>query len=199
MARDDILSAAMRTINLEQSVADRIRISKRILVLGPSGSGKTFLSQRLAALLGLELIHLDAQFWKLGWVSTPQDQWRDAVASLVRRPAWIIDGMYESTLDLRLPAADAVIVIERPRLACLWSVYTRTLKYRGGRERLGAPPFQKLDRAFAKYIWRYPSVTRPIMLKRLREHAPDKLVLFCRGRKDVQRFLALVNRDLPNS
>jgi adenylate kinase family enzyme len=173
-------------------VAEQIRMSKRILVLGPSGSGKTFLAQRLAELLNVELIHLDAQFWKPGWVSTPQDQWREAVAALVRKPRWIIDGMYESTLDLRLPAADAVIVIERPRLACLLSVCARTLKHRGGRERVDAPPFQKLDRAFVKYIWRYPSVTRPIMLQRLRDYAQDKSVLFFRGRKDVRRFLALV-------
>ena len=169
-------------------------MSQRILVLGPSGAGKTYFSQRLATLLSMELIHLDAQFWKPGWVSTPQAQWREAVAALVRKPTWIIDGMYESTLDLRLPVADTVLVIERSRLACLWGVCVRMLKNRGGREREDAPPFQKLDRAFVKYIWRYPSVTRPLMLQRLRDYGRDKLVIFFRGRKDAVRFLALVGK-----
>jgi adenylate kinase family enzyme len=179
-------------VPLEKSAAEQIRMSKRILVLGPSGSGKTYLSRRLAALLKVESIHLDAQFWKPGWVGTPQDQWRDTVAALVRKPAWVIDGMYESTLNLRVPAADTIIVLERSRLACLWGVCVRMLKHRGGRDRDDAPPRQKLDRAFLKYIWQYPTKTRPIMLQHLRDGAQNKTVVFFRTRKQVRRLLVFL-------
>jgi adenylate kinase family enzyme len=181
-----------RFVPLKEAAVEQIRNSNRILVLGASGSGKTHLSMRLAVLLGIEVIHLDARFWQPGWVSTPRDEWREIVAALVREPVWIIDGMYESTLDLRLAVADAIIVVERSRVACLWGVCIRMLKHRGGRERVDAPPFQKLDRAFLKYIWRYPSVTRPIMLQCLDDYGRHGPVIFLRTRKDMVRFLALL-------
>jgi len=34
------------------------------------------------------------------------------VADLVKTESWIMDGTYESTLDLRLPAADVVIFVK---------------------------------------------------------------------------------------
>ena len=88
---------------------NRLVSSKRILVLGSSGSGKTFLSLRLGQALGIEPIHLDMQFWKPGWVPTPREEWRKTVSSLVAKQSWIMDGTYESTLDLRLPTCDAII------------------------------------------------------------------------------------------
>ena len=36
-------------------------------------------------------------------------------------------GTYESTLSLRIPAADALIVIEQSRLTCLWRIIERKL------------------------------------------------------------------------
>jgi adenylate kinase family enzyme len=110
---------------------------------------------------------------------------------MVRKPAWVIDGMYESTLNLRVPAADTIIVLERSRFACLWGVCTRMLAHRGGRERDDAPAGQKLDRAFLKYIWQYPTRTRPIMLLHLK-NARNKTVVSFRTRKQVCRFLALL-------
>ena len=110
----------------DESIAPLLA-AKRILVLGSSGSGKTTLARQLGRLLRIDPIHLDACFWQPGWISTPQDQWREVVASLVQKEAWIMDGTYESTLHLRVPAADCLIVLESPRLTCLWRVVKRKL------------------------------------------------------------------------
>ena len=80
--------------------------AERILVVGPSGSGKTRLSLRLGELLSLPVVHLDAHRWRPGWVALSDRDWRPVVAELTRAPAWIMDGTYESTLDLRIPAAE---------------------------------------------------------------------------------------------
>jgi adenylate kinase family enzyme len=171
----------------------RLAAASRVLVVGPSGSGKTQLALRLGDLLGLPVVHLDAERWQPGWVALPDREWREAVAGLVGAPRRIMDGTYESTLDLRVPAADAVIVLERHRVACLAGVLRRRLLDRG-RVRPDAPPGQPLDRAFLRYIWRYPDATRPILQAELHEHGEGKTVIVLRGWREVRRFRGDVAR-----
>jgi adenylate kinase family enzyme len=171
----------------------RLATSKRILVLGSSGSGKSSLTRQLCQVLDIEPIHLDAHFWKPGWVSTPQPEWRQTVASLISRDSWIMDGTYESTLDLRIPAADTLIVLERSRLLCLWRCVKRKATI-GDRQRPDAPPGQKLDLAFLRYIWHYPEVTRPFLYECIRQHGENKLLIVLRGQKEVARLLQQVEK-----
>jgi adenylate kinase family enzyme len=168
---------------------ERLCRADRILVLGPSGAGKTELALRLGDLLGLPLVHLDAHRWQAGWVALPDRDWRPVVAELTRAPEWIMDGTYESTLDLRIPAADAVIVLEVGRLTCFVGLLRR--RFLNGRHpRPDAPPGQRLDRGFLRYLWRYPAATRPLLLAELREHGDGKTVIVVHGRRQVGRLLA---------
>lgn len=132
--------------------------AKRILVLGPCGSGKSVLTRRLSEILRLPAVHLDAQFSRPGWISTPQPEWRGVVKSLITRESWILDGTYESTLDLRIPAAEAIVMIDHPRLKSLWDVFRRSMAHRD-KPRFDAPPDQPIDLAYLKYIWKYPAKT----------------------------------------
>lgn len=170
---------------------DGLRASRRILVLGPSGSGKTVLSGRLGKRLGLPVLHLDAHFWQEGWLATPQTEWREIVCDLLGADAWIMDGTYESTLDLRLEVADAVVLIERSRWRCLWNVVCRSFHYRK-RARPDAPPGQPLDRAFLGYIWRYPGRTRGLIEQMLTRHFRGlKIVLH--GSGEIDRLISALD------
>ena len=93
---------------------------RRILLIGAGGSGKSVLAARIAAQSGLPLIHLDALFWKPGWVETPRDEWKRIVEELIQRDAWVMDGNYGGTLDLRLAACDTVLFLDFPPIVCLW-------------------------------------------------------------------------------
>jgi adenylate kinase family enzyme len=175
---------------------ERLCAAKRILLVGPSGAGKTQLSLRLADLLGLPLIHLDAQRWRPGWVALPDREWRPRVAELIRGPAWIMDGTYESTLDLRIPAADAVLVLEVGRLPCLLGLVRRRF-VDGNGARPDAPPGQRIDRAFLRYLWRYPHDTRPLLHAALREHGEGKALVVLQGRDEARRLLQDLRRLVP--
>jgi adenylate kinase family enzyme len=176
--------------------SDSLWRARRILVLGPSGSGKTYLSARLAGFLRLPLIHLDAHFWRPGWIPTPPAEWRRRVGELVRGPAWVMDGTYENTLDLRIPAADAVVQIHRPRVACLWGVFRRCVLQRG-RQRADAPPGQRLGRKYLRYVWRYPRVTRRLVNRLIGQHGAGKAVITLAGRRDVEAFLSRLRNTGP--
>lgn len=181
-----------------QDLTARLVSSKRILVLGSSGSGKTTISNQLGRVLNLKTIHLDAHFWKPGWVRTPSPEWRELVSSLIREESWIMDGTYESTLDLRIPAADAIVLIETSRWTCLWRMLSRQATVN---DQPDAPVGQKLDRSifrqrtalshyanWIRYIWKYPAVTRPFVLDCIRQYGPDKTLVQLEGSKDTQRF-----------
>jgi len=104
-----------------------------------------------------------------------------------------MDGTYESTLDLRIPAADAVIVVEVRRLHCLLSLLRR--RFLGGRRlRPDAPAGQRIDRALLRYLWRYPVATRPLLLAELRKHGDGKTVIVLHGRRQVRRLVQDVRR-----
>jgi adenylate kinase family enzyme len=177
---------------------DALIASDRILVIGPSGSGKTYLSRRLAGLLDRPVVHLDACFWRPGWISMPQAEWREAVEALVQPPRWIMDGTYESTLPTRLAASDAVILLERSRWGSLLGVIRRSLTHRN-QPRPDAPPGQPIDRAFLRYIWQYPARTLPLIRRLLAEHGRDKAVVVLKGRGDIDRLLSQVRGRLQSS
>ena len=120
---------------------------RRVLVIGISGAGKSTFARRLAERTGLPLIHLDREFWQPGWKITPEPEWRIKVAALVARDAWIIDGGYSASLDLRLPRADTVFWFDYPRGRCLrriaWRIAT-TYGTGAARSRRGLPREDRL-------------------------------------------------------
>src|SRR4029078_8821981 len=90
----------------------------RVVVTGLAGSGKSTFALALAAKTGLPVIHLDLQFWKPGWGAQSGTQWRGRHGSVLRGDAWIADGNYHETLDLRLERADTVVYLDTPWWVC---------------------------------------------------------------------------------
>ncbi len=162
----------------------------KILVIGSGGSGKTTFARRLAACTGLPLIHLDALFWRPGWDPTPPAQWHSQVEELVCRAAWIMDGNYGGTLDIRLAACDAVVFLDIPRLVCLWRVLRRQLQHGGqNRAELRAGCPERLSWEFVKWIWTYPARRRGSILQRLSDLEDGKRVFVLRSSREMDGFL----------
>jgi adenylate kinase family enzyme len=163
---------------------------KRILVIGSGGSGKTTFARRLAERTNLPLIHLDALYWRPGWDPTPADEWLTKVEALVRTPAWIMDGNYGGTLNIRLAACDAVVFLDIPRLVCLWRVVRRQLQH-GGQNRAELPAGcpERLTWEFLKWIWTYPTRRRGAILRRLDELEAQKRVDVLRSSDEMDSFV----------
>jgi adenylate kinase family enzyme len=163
---------------------------KKVLVIGSGGAGKSTFAARLAARTGLPLIHLDAVYWRPGWVETPKDAWRQSVERLVSEEAWLMDGNFGGTLELRLAACDTVIFLDLPRALCLWRVLLRRLRFLG-RTRPDMSPGcpERLTWEFLQWIWTYPSARRPKLLARLEALRGEKNVVVLRSRREVEAFL----------
>ena len=93
-------------------------IGRRIVVTGLAGSGKSTFSLALGARTGLPVIHLDLHFWQPGWKAPSEAEWREKQRTVLAGDAWIADGNYHETLDLRLQLADTVVVLDLPWWLC---------------------------------------------------------------------------------
>lgn len=96
----------------------RSAVGRRVVVTGLAGSGKSTFALALAATTGLPVIHLDLSFWKPGWVAPSEAEWREKQRDVLAGDAWIADGNYHETLDLRLERADTVVVLDLPWWRC---------------------------------------------------------------------------------
>jgi adenylate kinase family enzyme len=95
-----------------------LALGRRVIVTGLAGSGKSTFALALAARTGLPVIHLDLAFWKPGWVAPSETEWRETQRGVLAGDAWIADGNYHETLDLRLERADTVVVLDIPWWRC---------------------------------------------------------------------------------
>lgn len=93
-------------------------IGRRVVVTGLAGSGKSTFTVALAAKTGLPIIHLDLAFWKPGWVAPSETEWREKQRAVLAGDAWIADGNYHETLDLRIQRADTLVVLDMPWWLC---------------------------------------------------------------------------------
>ena len=108
-----------------------VAVGRRVVVTGLAGAGKSTLSIALAAKTGLPLIHLDLHYWKPGWVAPSDADWRQKQHDVLAGDAWIADGNYHETLDLRIELADTVVVLDLPWWRCSARALLRGFKMPG--------------------------------------------------------------------
>ena len=163
---------------------------RRVLVIGCSGAGKSTLARKLSAVTGLPLVGLDRIYWRSGWIELPHSEWRAAVEKLVAEPAWVMDGNYSGTFDLRMPRADTVIWLDYPRTVCLRRVLWRVIKGYG-RTRADLPPGcpEKFETQFLHFVWNFPANSRPRIVDGLQRFGGHLRVLHFTRDREAAAFL----------
>ena len=150
----------------------------RVVVLGRGGAGKSALAASLGVLTGLPVIELDKHFWSSDLTPLPMDQWKALQRNLVGAERWILDGdlgRYDAP-EVRLSAADTVIVLDFALWRCAWRAARRS------RENL----------AFWRWLISYRRRSLPTVMTAMAVHARDAEIYLLRKPRDVRRFLALV-------
>ena len=135
---------------------------RRVLVIGSPGAGKTTLSARLAARLGLPVHYLDLHHWAPGWQYRDAVDARHRVRALTETHAWVMDGNFAETFDLRMPRADTLVWLDYPRTTCVRRILTRTIKdYRKPKPDLPEGCPETFDARLLRFAWNFPAESRP--------------------------------------
>jgi adenylate kinase family enzyme len=175
-----------------------------------TGSGKTTLARRLAEILRLPAIELDAIFWQPNWQATPAPEFKAKVqAALDAYPrGWVCDGTYHGRLgDLVLSQCDSAIWLHIPWRVSFWRLLKRTVSRAWSREPLWNGN---------KESWRLSFLSRDSVLlwsishhragiESMRRHLaglpPAVAVYDLRSSRDVEAFLKRVadSSDAPSA
>ena len=98
---------------------------KRILVIGCPGAGKTYFSKQLGQILSLPIVHMDNLYWNKDKTSIDTEALKEKLLPYLKQDEWIIDGNYHKTLEMRLPYATDVFVLDLPRKECIQGILDR--------------------------------------------------------------------------
>lgn len=153
----------------------------RVVILGRGGSGKSTLADELGVLADLPVMHLDDVFWDAGLAPMPPEAWAAAQEELAQRRAWIADGdlgPYD-VLDVRLRAADTVVLLDFSLARCAWRAVRRSRR--------------RAD--FWLWLWSYRRRWRPRILGAVQAVAPHAEVHILRSPRAVRGFLADLRCD----
>lgn len=172
---------------------------QRIMVIGASaGAGKSTFARRLGRAMELPVHHLDAYYWKPGWVETDKKEFRHRQQELANEPRWIIEGNYNSTIDIRLGACDALIQLQLPLWRCLWRVVKRRIQYHKKKRPDMAPGCpEKLDYEFLKFIvatYRGRQKAQRHLIEEFIMKYPEKQVYILRTQQEIDAFLLQVDK-----
>jgi adenylate kinase family enzyme len=101
---------------------------------------------------------------------------------------WIADGNYGGTFDVRFRRADTVVILSRTRLLCVAGALRRTLRNRGRSIQAADCP-ERVDLSFLRWIWRYPTDSRPGLDAALAEHGQHVDVVELNSGRACRQFL----------
>jgi adenylate kinase family enzyme len=149
---------------------------KRVAILGRGGAGKSLLAQELSHAFDLPVIELDSIFWQPGLRPMPEPDWAEIQRKLVALERWIIDGdlgPYDTGLDLRLRAADTIVVLDFPLWRCAWQALRRSRE----------------SREFWIWVCRYRRDSLPTITKAIATYAPHATVHILHNPRQVRRLL----------
>ena len=163
---------------------------KKVAIIGCGGSGKSHVSRQLGSALNAKVTHLDEVYYDDEWNPLPSEKFEALQRELVSGSAWVIDGNYNSTLQIRLEACDTAVFLDLPTWQCLWGIFSRQIRHGAGQQAGGI--YNRLTWNFVKYVASYRRTMRPKALAKFDEYAGHADVVMLRSRRKVRRWLATV-------
>ena len=163
---------------------------KRVMIIGCGGAGKSTLARKLGDKTGLPVIHLDQIFWSPGnWQHLIREEFDVLLIREMEKPAWILDGNYDRTMELRLEQCDTVIYLDYSRWVCLLQWFKRVITHWGKARPDMAPGCAEwFDPEFFRWMWNFNRDHRKQYCEILSAQKNKTIYIF-KNRRQLRKFL----------
>lgn len=152
---------------------------KKIMVIGSPGAGKSTFARKLQEKTNFPLYYLDMLWHKADKTNVSQEEFDARLGEILQKDAWIIDGNYQRTLEMRLQACDTVFLLDFPPEICLAGVKSRI-----GKPREDMPWIEtEFDAEFKQWILDFPTNQLPQIYALLEEYTENKEIIIFKSRK----------------
>ncbi len=157
----------------------------RVAVIGCPGSGKSTFARALHERTGLPVYHLDNIWWKPDRTHITREEFDAALREILSKDAWIVDGNYSRTVEMRVKACDTVIFLDYDEQTCMEGIASRV-----GEKRPDIPwTEQMLDPELVALVRGFRTEQRPEVLALLDRYAEDREIMIFRTRAETDRWL----------
>ena len=159
---------------------------KKVVIIGCPGSGKSTFARALAKKTELPLHHLDNMYWNADRTHVEKPVFLQRLKEAMDTEAWIIDGNYNSTMEMRVTAADTVFFLDYPVEVCLEGAEKRK-----GTVRTDIPWVEAKDDRddeFINFINAFRADSRPKILELLGGFK-DKTIVTFTSRAEADEYL----------
>ena len=159
---------------------------KRIIVIGCPGSGKSTFSRKLNSITNITLYHLDNIYWKADKTTISKEEFREKILEIMETESWIIDGNYNSTIELRLQYCDTVVFLDYDTEVCL-----KGIEDRAGKVRTDMPWVESEncpDSEFIQLIKTYKDKKKPEILELLKQYSNKEIYIFS-NRDEAEKYV----------
>lgn len=158
---------------------------KKCIVIGSPGAGKSTFARKLQKKTQLPLYYLDMLWHKTDKINVSKEEFDARLGEILQKDAWIIDGNYQRTLEMRLQACDTVFLLDFPLEICLAGVKSRI-----GKPREDMPWIEtEFDAEFKQWILDFPTNQLPQIYVLLEKYKENKEIIIFKSRKAADAYL----------
>ncbi len=164
---------------------------KRIAIVDAAG-GESTLARRLTEAIAVPRYALDHLQWNAGWTPAPPGEFARAHRRLVRREAWIIDGLgATASVAERIAAADTVVFVDLPLWRHYWWAFKRQAKalLRRDPDVPEGCSLHSVTWPLVTMMWDIHTNRRPELIEALGKCGAGKRVVRLRSPSDIAAFL----------
>ena len=123
-------------------------------------------------------------YWNADKTTVTRDIFRARLAEVLKQDSYIVDGNYQSTMEIRLANCDTVFFLDYDLETCLSGVISRM-----GKPREDMPWTEtEEDPEFMTFIKAYISESRPKVLDLLEKYKDKNIIVF-HSREESEKYL----------